>query len=61
MYLNVSLSGLITTVMEEKADVSAIDCYLSSRCGFGLEGFLHPLGAHDMLRYLMVALLGPFI
>ena len=52
VYLYVSGSGSITSVGEERANLSAV-AYLSL-CG--LERFPLPLGAWDGLRYFIVAL-----
>ena len=54
-YLYMSCSGSITSVWEERANVSAIVC------GFCSRGFPLPLGAWDGLRYSIVVLPGPFI
>ena len=59
VYLYVSGNGLITSVGEERANVSAV-VYLSL-CGFCLERFPLPLGAWDGLRYFIVALPEPSI
>ena len=53
-YLYVSCSGSITSVGEERANLSAI-VYLYL-CGFCSERSLVPLGAWDVLRYFIVAL-----
>ena len=52
-------SGSITSVGEERANLSAV-VYLSL-CGFCLGRFPIPLGAWDGLRYLIVALPEPSI
>ena len=57
VYLYVNGSGSITSVGEERANLSAV-VYLSL-CGFCLERFLLPLGAWDGLRYFIVALPEP--
>ena len=59
VYLNVNGSGSITSVGEERANLSAV-VYLYL-CGFCLERFPLPLGAWDGLRYFIVALPGPSI
>ena len=53
--LYVSYSGSITSVVEERADLSAIVC------GFCSERFPLPLGAWDGLCYFIVALSVPSI
>ena len=53
----VSCSGLITSVGEERANLSAI----ISLCGFCSERFPLPLGALDGLCYFIVALPEPSI
>ena len=58
-YLYVSCSGSITSVGEERANLSAI-VYLYS-CGFCSERFPLPLGAWDGLRYFIVAFHEPSI
>ena len=58
-YLYVGCSGSITSVGEERANLSAI-VYLQS-CGFCLERFSLLLGAWDGLRYFIAALPGPSI
>ena len=58
-YLYVSCSGSITSVGEERANLSAI-VYLQL-CGFCSERFPLPLGAWDGLRYFIVAHPEPFI
>ena len=59
VYLYVSGSGSITSVWEERANLSAV-VYLSL-CGFCLERFPLPLGAWDGLRYFIMALPEPSI
>ena len=59
VYLYVNGSGSITSVGEERANLSAL-VYLSL-CGFCLERFPLPLGAWDGLRYFIVALPEPSI
>ena len=58
-YLYVSCSGSITSVGEERANLSAIG-YLKL-CGFFLERFPLPRGAWNGLRYSIVALPAPSI
>ena len=58
-YLYVSCNGSIVSVLEERANLTAI-VYLSL-CGFCSQRFPLPLGAGDGLRYLTVALHGPSI
>ena len=59
-YLYVSCSGSITSVGEERANLSAIVYLLI--CGFCSERFPLPLSAWDGLRYyFIVALPGPSI
>ena len=58
-YLYVSCSGSITSVGEVLANLSAI--VNLCLCGFCSERFPLPLGAWDVLRYLIVALPEPFI
>ena len=58
-YLYVNGSGSITSVGEERANLSAV-VYLSI-CGFCLERFPLPLGAWDGLRFFIVALPEPSI
>ena len=58
-YLYVSCSGSITSVGEERANLSAIVYLLL--CGFCSERFPLPLGAWDGLRYFIVALPEPSI
>ena len=53
-YVYVSCSGSITSVGEERANLSAI-VYLKL-CGFCSERFPLRLGAWDGLRYFIVAL-----
>ena len=53
-YCSQSCSGSITSVGEERANLSAI-VYLQL-CGFCSERFSFPLGAWDRLRYFIVAL-----
>ena len=55
----VSCSGLITSVGEERANLSAIVYMLL--CGFCSERFPLPLGAWDGLRCFIVALPVPSI
>ena len=57
VYLYVNGSGSITSVGEERANVSAV-VYLWL-CGFCLGRFPLPLGAWDGLRYFIVALPEP--
>ena len=57
VYLYVGGSGLITSVGEERAYLSAV-VYLYL-CGFCSERFLLPLGAWDGLRYFIVVLPEP--
>ena len=59
VYLYVSGSGSITSVGEERANLSA-NVYLLF-CGLCLERFPLPLGAWDGLRYYIVALPQPSI
>ena len=59
VYLYVNFSGSITSVGEERANLSAV-VYLKL-CGFCLERFLLPLDALDGLRYFIVAFREPFI
>ena len=59
VYLYVNDSGSITSVGEERANLSAV-VYLKL-CGFCLERFPLPLGAWDGLRYFIVALPEPSI
>ena len=59
VYLFVNGSGSITSVGEERANLSAV-VYLYL-CGFCLERFPLPLGAWDGLRYFIVALPEPSI
>ena len=59
VYLYVSGSGSITSVGEERANLSAVVYLLL--CGFCLERFPLPLGAWDGLRYFIVALPEPSI
>ena len=58
-YLYVGCSGPITSVGEERANLSAIGYLLL--CAFCLERFPLPLGALDVLRYFIVTLPGPSI
>ena len=51
VYLHVNGSGLITSVGEERASLSAV-VYLYL-CGFCLERFPLPLGAWNGLRFLL--------
>ena len=53
VYLYVNGSGSITSVGEERANLSAF--VLLQLCGFCLERFPLPLGAWDGLRYFIVA------
>ena len=55
----ISFSGLITSVGEERADFSAIDYSLLR--GLCTEGFPLPLCAWDRLRYFIVNLPWPSI
>ena len=57
--LYVNGSGSSTSVMEERANLSAV-VYLSL-CGFCLGRFPLPLGDWDGLRYFLVALPEPSI
>ena len=57
VYLYVNGSGSITSVGEERANLSAFVYLLL--CGFCLERFPLPLGAWDGLRYFIVALPEP--
>ena len=59
VYLYVNGSGSITSVGEERANLSAV-VYLEL-CGFCLEMFPLPLGAWDGLRLFIVALPEPSI
>ena len=59
VYLYVNGSGSITSVGEERANLSAV-VYLQL-CGFCLERFPLPLGAWDGLHYFIVALTEPSI
>ena len=59
MYIYVSCIGSITSVGEERANLSAI-AYLYL-CGFFTEGFPLPLGAWDRLSYFIVAFPEPSI
>ena len=59
VYLYVNGSGSITSVGEERANLSAV-VYLQL-CGFCLERFPLPLGVWDWLHYLIVALPEPSI
>ena len=56
---NVSCSGSVTTVGEERANLSAF-VYLWL-CGFCSERFPLPLGAFDGTRYFIMVLLEPSI
>ena len=58
VYLYVNGSGSITSVGEERANLSAVVYLL---CGFCLERFPLPLGAWDGLHYFIVALPEPSI
>ena len=53
VYLYVNGRGSITSVGEERANLSAVVYLLL--CGFCLERFPLPLGAWDGLRYFIVA------
>ena len=59
VYLYVSGSGSITSVEEERANLSAA-VYLWL-CGFCSERFPLPLGTWDWLHYFIVALPEPSI
>ena len=59
VYLYVNGSGSITSVVEERANLSTV-VYLYLY-GFCLERFPLPLGAWDGLRYFIVALPEPSI
>ena len=59
VYLYVNGSGSITSVGEERANLSAVVYLLL--CGFCLERLPLPLDAWDGLRYFIVALPEPFI
>ena len=59
VYLYVNGSGSITSVGEERANVSVVVYLLL--CGFCLERFFLPLGAWDGLRYFIVAIPEPSI
>ena len=59
IYLYVNGSGSITSVGEERANLSAVVYLLL--CGSCLEMFPLPLGASDGLRYFIVALPEPSI
>ena len=59
VYLYVDGSGPITSVGEERANLSAV-VYLSL-CGFYLERFPLSLGAWDGLRFFIVVLPEPSI
>ena len=59
VYLYVNGSGSISSVEEERANLSAVIYLLL--CGFCLESFPLPLGAWDGLRYFIVALPEPSI
>ena len=59
VYLYVNGSRSITSVGEDRANLSAV-VYLSL-CGFCLERFPLPLGAWDGQRYFIVALPEPSI
>ena len=58
-YLYVSCSGSITSVGEDRANLSAVVYFLL--CGFCSERFPFPLGAWDGLRYFIVSLPEPSI
>ena len=57
--LYVNGSGSITSVGEDRANLSAVVCLWL--CGFCLERFPLPLGAWDGLRYFVVAFPEPSI
>ena len=59
VHLYVNGSGSITSVGEERANLSAV-VYLFL-CGFCSERFPLPLGAWDGLRYFIVSLPEPSI
>ena len=59
VYLYVNGSGSVTSVGEERANLSAVVCLWL--CGFCLGGGPLPLGAWDGLRYFIVALPEPSI
>ena len=59
LYVSGTCSGSITSVGEERANLSAVIYLLL--CGFCLERFSLPLGAWDGLRYFIVALPEPSI
>ena len=59
VYLYVNGSGSITSVGEERANLSAVIYMLL--CGFCFERFSLPLCALDGLRYFIVALPEPSI
>ena len=59
VYLYVNGSGPITSVREERANLSAV-VYLKL-CGFCFERFPLPLGAWDGLRYFIVTFPVPSI
>ena len=59
VYLYVSVSGSITSVGEERANLTIV-VYLYL-CGFCSEKFPLPLGAWDGLRYFIAALPEPSI
>ena len=59
VYLYVNGSGSITSVGEERTNLSAV-VYLFL-CGFCLERFPLPLGAWDGLRYFIMTLPEPSI
>ena len=61
VYLYVSGSGSITSVGEERANLSAAVTSLPLIMCFCLERFPLPLGAWDGLRYFIVALPEPSI
>ena len=58
-YIYISCSGLITSVVEERANLSAIVYLLL--CGFCSEKFPLHLSPWDGLRYFIVALPVPSI
>ena len=59
VYLYLNGSGSISSVGEERANLSAVVNLLL--CGFCLERFPLPLGAWDWLRYFIVTLPEPSI
>ena len=60
-YLYVSCSGSITSVGEERANLSTIVYLCMYLCGFCSEGFPLPLGAWDGLRLFIATLPEPFM